>query len=77
MGRGFAWRDTGTHGRLFDAGNFVRTLQQRQGLQTGCPEEIAFAQGWITREDLAGLAEKLSKNDYGKYLHGLLEDGAR
>ena len=52
MGRGFAWLDTGTHGSLLDAGNFVRTLEQRQGLQTGCPEEIAFAQGWIDAEAL-------------------------
>ncbi|WP_372841367.1 glucose-1-phosphate thymidylyltransferase RfbA, partial [Phaeovulum sp.] len=49
MGRGYAWLDTGTHASLLDAGNFVRTLQNRQGLQTGCPEEIAFDQGWISR----------------------------
>ncbi|MGB0914287.1 MAG: glucose-1-phosphate thymidylyltransferase RfbA, partial [Phaeobacter italicus] len=50
MGRGYAWLDTGTHGSLLDAGNFVRTLQERQGLQTGCPEEIAYDQGWISAE---------------------------
>ncbi|MDA7965962.1 glucose-1-phosphate thymidylyltransferase RfbA, partial [Ruegeria sp.] len=52
MGRGYAWLDTGTHASLLDAGNFVRTLEERQGLQTGCPEEIAFQQGWISREAL-------------------------
>lgn len=56
MGRGFAWLDTGTHGSLLDAGNFVRTLQERQGLQAGCPEEIAFRNGWITDDQLAALA---------------------
>ncbi len=72
MGRGYAWLDTGTHGSLLDAGNFVRTLETRQGLQTGCPEEIAFAQGWISSEELAARAEKFRKNNYGKYLAGLL-----
>ena len=75
MGRGFAWLDTGTHGSLLDAGNFVRTLERRQGLQTGCPEEIAFAQGWIDRAALEARAEKFRKNDYGAYLRGLI-DGA-
>lgn len=74
MGRGFAWLDTGTHGSLLDAGNFVRTLQARQGLQTGCPEEIAFEQGWITQEDLKRIAQPLAKNDYGKYLLNLSEE---
>ncbi|MDG1127789.1 MAG: glucose-1-phosphate thymidylyltransferase RfbA [Paracoccaceae bacterium] len=73
MGRGYAWLDTGTHGSLLDAGNFVRTLEKRQGMQTGCPEEIAFDQGWITREALAALAAKFAKNDYGKYLKQLLD----
>ena len=68
MGRGFAWLDTGTHGSLLDAGNFVRTLEQRQGLQTGCPEEIAFAQGWIDAEALRAQGARFAKNDYGKYL---------
>jgi len=72
MGRGYAWLDTGTHGSLLDAGNFVRTLQMRQGLQTGCPEEIAFDQGWIDAEALARQAEALKKNGYGAYLAGLL-----
>ena len=72
MGRGFAWLDTGTHGSMLDASNFVRTLAQRQGLQTGCPEEIAFGKGWITAEDLQRLAAPYAKNDYGRYLERLL-----
>jgi len=74
MGRGFAWLDTGTHGSLLDAGNFVRTLQKRQGLQTGCPEEIAFGNGWITAADLHAMAERLAKNDYGQHLLGVLNE---
>lgn len=72
MGRGYAWLDTGTHGSLLDAGNFVRTLEDRQGLQTGSPEEIAWQQGWITDNDLAAIAARYKKNDYGTYLAGLL-----
>ncbi|MGB1207937.1 MAG: glucose-1-phosphate thymidylyltransferase RfbA [Paracoccaceae bacterium] len=74
MGRGFAWLDTGTHGSLLDAGNFVRTLEKRQGQQTGCLEEIAFEQGWINREDLLARAETFRKNDYGSYLKNILKD---
>ena len=72
MGRGFAWLDTGTHGSLLDAGNFVRTLEKRQGLQTGCPDEIAFEQGWIDADQLRERAAKFAKNDYGRYLSQLL-----
>ena len=72
MGRGYAWLDTGTHGSLLDAGNFVRTLEKRQGLQTGCLDEIAYEQGWISREDLAERAEMFKKNSYGAYLATLL-----
>ncbi len=72
MGRGYAWLDTGTHGSLLDAGNFVRTLERRQGLQTGSPEEIAFQNNWISAEDLREEAKKYAKNDYGSYLNGLL-----
>lgn len=72
MGRGFAWLDTGTHGSLLDAGNFVRTLEKRQGLQTGCLEEIAHNQGWIDAEQLAERARKFAKNDYGRYLEAML-----
>ena len=71
MGRGFAWLDTGTHGSLLDAGNFVRTLEKRQGLQAGCPEEVAYEQGWISHDDLQEQAKQYAKNDYGKYLKGL------
>lgn len=71
MGRGYAWLDTGTHGSLLDAGNFVRTLSSRQGLQVGSPEEIAFSKGWISREDLRERAAKFSKNSYGDYLLAL------
>ncbi|MEQ3669469.1 glucose-1-phosphate thymidylyltransferase RfbA [Pseudophaeobacter sp.] len=73
MGRGYAWLDTGTHGSLLEAGNFVRTLQERQGLQTGCPEEIAFEQGWIDRDQLKARAKLFAKNDYGRYLERLLD----
>ncbi len=73
MGRGYAWLDTGTHGSLLDAGNFVRTLEKRQGLQSGCPEEIAFEQGWITRAQLLEQAEAYRKNDYGAYLKRVAE----
>ena len=71
MGRGYAWLDTGTHGSLLDAGNFVRTIQKRQGQQIGCPEEIAYEMGFITREELMNQAEIYMKNDYGKYLKKL------
>jgi glucose-1-phosphate thymidylyltransferase len=74
MGRGFAWLDTGTHGSLLDAGNFVRTLEKRQGQQTGCLEEIAYEQGWISREDLLARAETFRKNDYGTYIRNILKD---
>ena len=74
MGRGYAWLDTGTHGSLLDAGNFVRTLEARQGLQVGCPDEIAFSKGWIDAADLAERAKIFHKNDYGRYLAGLLRD---
>lgn len=73
MGRGFAWLDTGTHGSLLDAGNFVRTLEKRQGLQIGCPEGIAYENGWLSKEELTVLAAKYSKNAYGAYLKSLLQ----
>ena len=72
MGRGFAWLDTGTHASLLDAGNFVRTLEERQGLQTGSPDEIAYAQGWISPAQLAERAKVFGKNAYGRYLEQLL-----
>lgn len=73
MGRGYAWLDTGTHASLLDAGNFVRTLSERQGLQVGSPDEIAFAQGWIDEEDLRARASIFGKNAYGAYLLSLLK----
>jgi glucose-1-phosphate thymidylyltransferase len=74
MGRGFAWLDTGTHGSLLDASEFVRTLQSRQGLQVGCPEEIAYQLGWISSDVLARHAHQYGKSDYGRYLLKLLGD---
>ena len=71
MGRGYAWLDTGTHGSLLDAGNFVRTLETRQGLQTGSPDEIAYNQGWINVDVLQDRARLFLKNDYGSYLRAL------
>jgi len=73
MGRGYAWLDTGTHASLLDAGNFARTLENRQGLQTGCLEEIAFEQGWITEAQLRARAAMFAKNAYGDYLLRLLD----
>ena len=72
MGRGFAWLDTGTHASLLDASNFVRTLTERQGLQVGSPDEIAYQAGWINRDELAARAAIFQKTSYGKYLADLL-----
>jgi glucose-1-phosphate thymidylyltransferase len=73
MSRGFAWLDTGTHGSLLDAGNFVRTLTERQGLQVGSPDEVAFQLGWISISQLEHNAQKFGKNKYGEYLTSLLK----
>lgn len=73
MGRGYAWLDTGTHASLLDAGNFARTLENRQGLQTGCLEEIAYDQGWINEAQLRARAAMFAKNDYGDYLLRLID----
>ncbi|WP_259661005.1 glucose-1-phosphate thymidylyltransferase RfbA [Zwartia hollandica] len=72
MGRGFAWLDTGTHDSMLEAASFISTLQKRQGLQVACPEEIAYAQKWITAEELQRLAQPLAKTAYGQYLLNLL-----
>jgi glucose-1-phosphate thymidylyltransferase len=72
MGRGFAWLDTGTHDSMLEASSFIATLQKRQGLQVACPEEIAFAQKWISAEQLERLAQPLAKTAYGQYLLNLL-----
>lgn len=73
MGRGHAWLDTGTHDSLLEAGQFIQTLEKRQGLKVACPEEIAWRQGWIDNTQLAQLAVPLAKSGYGQYLHELLE----
>jgi glucose-1-phosphate thymidylyltransferase len=72
MGRGYGWFDTGTHDSLLEAGNFVQTIQNRQGLQIACLEEIAYNSGWIDAERILKLAEPLRKNDYGRYLLDLI-----
>jgi glucose-1-phosphate thymidylyltransferase len=72
MGRGYAWLDTGTHGSLLDAGNFVRTLETRQGLQTGSPDEIAYNKKWIDATAISKRAKFYGKNEYGVYLESLL-----
>ena len=73
MGRGIAWLDTGTHASMLDASNFVRTLTERQGMQVGSPDEIAFRNGWITKAALRQRAELFSKNDYGRFLARLVD----
>jgi glucose-1-phosphate thymidylyltransferase len=73
MGRGFAWLDTGTHDSMLEASSFIATLQKRQGLQVACPEEIAYAQKWITAEQLERLAQLFVKTSYGQYLLNLLK----
>ena len=74
MGRGYAWLDTGTHGSLLDASNFVRTLEVRQGMQIGSPDEIAYQSGWIDTTELRARAALFGKNDYGDYLLQLIKD---
>ncbi len=68
MSRGIAWLDTGTHDSLLEAGQFVEILERRQGLKIACPEEIAFVQGFITRDELIAAAKKSGKSTYGQYL---------
>ena len=72
MDRGYAWLDTGTHDSLLEAGQFIATIENRQGLKVACPEEIAYHKQWITKVDLANLAKPLMKNQYGQYLLRLL-----
>ncbi|HWK61416.1 MAG TPA: glucose-1-phosphate thymidylyltransferase RfbA [Eoetvoesiella sp.] len=74
MGRGYAWLDTGTHESLLEAGQFIATLENRQGLKVACPEEIAFRQKWIDAEQVKKLAKPLSKNGYGKYLMQIVKE---
>ena len=75
LGRGTAWLDTGTHESLMQAGNFIETIEQRQGLKICCPEEVAFQQRWIDSDQLSQMAEALTKSGYGEYLLGLLRRG--
>jgi len=74
MGRGFAWLDTGTHTSLIQASNFIETIETRQGLKVACPEEIAFHNNWITKDQLITLAQPMIKNQYGQYLVRLAAD---
>lgn len=74
LGRGFAWLDTGTHDSLSQAASFVEAIEKRQGLKVACLEEIAYAKGWISSEDVRRLAEPMLKNQYGQYLLSLIKD---
>ncbi len=74
MGRGYAWLDTGTHDSLLEAGQFIATLEKRQGLKIACPEEIAFRAGWISADELSAQAQPMLKNGYGQYLMQLLKE---
>ncbi|MEZ8851004.1 glucose-1-phosphate thymidylyltransferase RfbA [Vibrio cyclitrophicus] len=74
LGRGFAWLDTGTHESLHEASSFVQTIENVQGLKVACLEEIAFNNGWLTKEVLIALAKPMMKNDYGQYLMKLVKD---
>jgi glucose-1-phosphate thymidylyltransferase len=75
MGRGYAWLDTGTHDSLLEAGQFIATLEKRQGLKVACPEEIAYRSGWIGAAQLEALAQPMLKNGYGQYLLQVLKGG--
>ena len=76
MGRGYAWLDTGTHDSLMEAGQFIATLEKRQGLKVACPEEVSFRAGWISAEQLEQQAQPMLKNGYGQYLMRLLRERA-
>ncbi|MFY7949525.1 MAG: glucose-1-phosphate thymidylyltransferase RfbA [Gemmatimonas sp.] len=74
MGRGMAWLDTGTHDSLLQASSFIETIEKRQGLKVACPEEVAYRSGWIDAAQVESLAQPLAKNDYGRYLLGMLRE---
>ena len=74
FGRGIAWLDTGTHESLLQVSNFVQTVEERQGLMVGCPEEVAYRVGFINKEQLLTLSKELSQNSYGKYLLQISEE---
>ncbi len=74
LGRGYAWLDTGTHDAMLDAANFIRTIETRQGLQVACLQEIAFENGWLSKEQILKGIQDMLKTDYGKYLLKLVED---
>ena len=74
MGRGYAWLDSGTHESLKEAGQFIETIEKRQGLKVACLEEIALYMGYISKEQVRKLAEPLKKNNYGQYLLSLVQE---
>ena len=74
MDRGYAWLDTGTHDSLLDAGQFISTIESRQGLKVACPEEVAYRKGWISKKDVERLAKPLQKNQYGQYLFRIIDE---
>ena len=74
LGRGYAWLDTGTHESMLDAANFIRTIETRQGLQVACLQEIAYDQGWMTKDEVRESISDLLKTEYGQYLRKMIEE---
>ena len=74
MSRGYAWLDAGTHKSLLESGQFIASLEERQGYKIACPEEIAFRNNWITKSDVMKMAKSMQKNSYGKYLLKIIEN---
>ena len=74
LARGYAWLDTGTHESMLDAANFIRTIESRQGLQVACLQEIAYNNGWMTREEVRESIQDMMKTEYGQYLARLIEE---